>query len=219
MDGIHLWKNIPWTSVGQFVNEEHHGPMLIHISFSLYLLQLFDLSYHSFVLALIYESIPRYVYIMAHSIHTTLWQKNSFNPWSRRLLCPGFFFGYTPRTTMEVRQVKVTESAAYHIRCLQAWHRKTICLYYVLLTSTYYIVVTYNNLTPMMHETRLLLMAQHKVPSNKLSYPSFFQTSEIVQYFSCNHIMKNKHVSSQVVFAVKFRNFQQNLCCSSNRLK
>ena len=173
-----IFREHPWANSSM----KNIMGLCLSISLFLYLLQLFDLSYHSFVLALIYESIPRYVYIMAHSIHTTLWQKISFSPWSRRLLCPGFFFGYTPRTTMEVRQVKV--SAAYHIRCLQAWHRKTICLlYYVLLTSTYYIVVTYNNLTPMMHETSLLLMAQHKVPSNKLSYPSFFQT--LVANTSC----------------------------------
>ena len=55
--------------------------------------------------------------------------------------------------------------------------------------------------------------------NTKLIYPSFFQTSEIVQYCSCKHIMKNKHVSRQVMFAVKFRNFQPNLCCSCNRLK
>lgn len=103
-----------------------------------------------------YRMIYIYIHTMCVQLICIVWNityhsvaKITFNPWSLRLLCPGCFLGYTPRTT-EVRSERSRSQNQLPIisRVNQA-QRKRICLYYV--TTAYYIVVTYNNLSSLLH--------------------------------------------------------------------
>lgn len=80
--------------------------------------------------------------IKYHKHHSVA--KISFNPWSRRLLCRGCFFGYTPRTTMELGKVKVTESGAYHITCKPSTATEKKTLFTLIYCHTEYYLVYYS---------------------------------------------------------------------------